>query len=83
MRKTIVFIVILLATLSPTPVPAPAAAPIVPASTAPPAVARPLRPLPGVRVRGGFTPTGARVTFWGALAMALTAGVGALFGAKL
>jgi VIT1/CCC1 family predicted Fe2+/Mn2+ transporter len=25
----------------------------------------------------------ARVTFWGALAMALTAGVGALFGAKL
>jgi len=25
----------------------------------------------------------ARVTFWGALAMALTAGVGALFGAAL
>ena len=25
----------------------------------------------------------ARVTFWGALAMALTAGVGALFGAKV
>jgi len=25
----------------------------------------------------------ARVTFWGALAMALTAGVGALFGAQL
>jgi VIT1/CCC1 family predicted Fe2+/Mn2+ transporter len=24
-----------------------------------------------------------RVTFWGALAMALTAGVGALFGAKI
>ncbi len=25
----------------------------------------------------------ARVTFWGALAMGLTAGVGALFGAKI
>jgi VIT1/CCC1 family predicted Fe2+/Mn2+ transporter len=34
------------------------------------------------RVGGASVPTGAwRVTFWGALAMAITAGVGALFGA--
>ena len=34
------------------------------------------------RVGGASVTTGAmRVTFWGALAMALTAGVGALFGA--
>ncbi|CAI06402.1 conserved hypothetical protein [Aromatoleum aromaticum EbN1] len=34
------------------------------------------------RVGGASVPTGAwRVTFWGALAMAVTAGVGALFGA--
>jgi VIT1/CCC1 family predicted Fe2+/Mn2+ transporter len=33
------------------------------------------------RVGGASVPVGAlRVTFWGALAMALTAGVGALFG---
>jgi vacuolar iron transporter family protein len=39
-----------------------------------------------VAARAGGAPVGrsiARVTFWGALAMALTAGVGALFGAQL
>ena len=39
--------------------------------------------LGGVSARAGGAPilkAAARVTFWGALAMALTAGVGALFG---
>lgn len=42
--------------------------------------------LGAVAARAGGSPVGksiARVTFWGALAMALTAGVGALFGAAL
>jgi VIT1/CCC1 family predicted Fe2+/Mn2+ transporter len=42
--------------------------------------------LGALAARVGGAPLGrsiARVTFWGALAMALTAGVGALFGAKL
>ena len=42
--------------------------------------------LGALAARAGGAPIGksiARVTFWGALAMALTAGVGALFGAKL
>jgi VIT1/CCC1 family predicted Fe2+/Mn2+ transporter len=42
--------------------------------------------LGGLAARAGGAPVWksvARVTFWGALAMALTAGVGALFGAKL
>jgi VIT1/CCC1 family predicted Fe2+/Mn2+ transporter len=42
--------------------------------------------LGALAARAGGAPVGksiARVTFWGALAMALTAGVGALFGAKL
>lgn len=42
--------------------------------------------LGGVAARAGGSPmwkSVARVTFWGALAMALTAGVGALFGATL
>ncbi len=42
--------------------------------------------LGSLAARAGGSPAGisvVRVTFWGALAMALTAGVGALFGAKL
>jgi VIT1/CCC1 family predicted Fe2+/Mn2+ transporter len=42
--------------------------------------------LGALAARAGGSPmwkSAARVTFWGALAMALTAGVGALFGAKL
>jgi VIT1/CCC1 family predicted Fe2+/Mn2+ transporter len=38
----------------------------------------------GARADGaGVLRTTARVTFWGALAMALTAGVGAVFGAAV
>ncbi len=42
--------------------------------------------LGALAARAGGSPVGtsvARVTFWGALAMALTAGVGALFGATV